>query len=138
MAQGRLLYLDEDVPKRLAKELKDRGRNARSIYSDGLKGTLDPDLVSLLMARYKGGIVLVTANESMPLEHAAVLKKVGITVAVIDGAHANVHQDAWKRETVHRWAHAIEDQEPGTIRRYAPKRQGVWRRRKSVAQLRLM
>jgi hypothetical protein len=133
----RLLYLDEDVPKRLAKELRDRGLHAQTIYADGLSGTLDPDLIETLVKRYGADVVLVTANESMPIEHAAALLKHGLTVAVIDGAHADVHQDAWKRDTVHRWAHLMETQEYGTIHRYSPKRHGRWRRRKRQPQLRV-
>ncbi|MBA2381724.1 MAG: hypothetical protein H0V73_06405 [Chloroflexi bacterium] len=137
MAQRRLLYLDEDMPKRLATELRFRGRNATSIHSDGRAGTLDPDLVTSLVQRFGSEVVLVTANESMPVEHADVLRETAITVAVIDGAHSDVHQDAWKRETVHRWAHVMEEQEPGTVRRYSPKTQGIWRRRRRQPQLRL-
>jgi len=138
MAQSRLLYLDEDVPKRLAAELCARGRNAISIYAEHLMGTLDPDLIRMLSKRFGAGVVLITANESMPIEHEDVLRGSGLTLAVIDGAHADVHQDEWKREIVHRWVHLMEDQEAGRWRRYSPKRHGPWRRRRHQPQLRLM
>src|SRR5580698_2382679 len=96
--QRRLLYLDEDVPKRLAAELCARGRNALSIYTDSRAGTLDPELINMLVARFGLDVVLVTANESMPNEHESVLRQSGLTVAVIDGDHQGTPQDAWKRE----------------------------------------
>src|SRR4051812_44447229 len=137
MAQERrLLYLDEDMPKRLARELCDRGRNAVSIYSEERHGTLDPDLIARLAEGYGSQVVLITANESMPIEHEAVLRRFGLTVAVVDGMHEDTHQDAWKRETVHRWVDVMEDQEPGTIRRYSPRRQSRWRRRRRNPQIR--
>jgi hypothetical protein len=136
MAQRRLLFLDEDVPKRLARELSDRGRNAVSIYSEELQGTLDPDLIRLLAGRHGSDVILITANESMPIEHVAVLREFALTVAVIDGMHEDTHQDAWKRETVHRWAHVMEDQDPGTIRRYSPRSQSPWKRRRRKPQMR--
>jgi hypothetical protein len=130
MAQGRPLYLDEDVPKRLATELDRRGRNALSIYSDEQKGTLDGDLVTMLCERFGQDVVLVTANESMPVEHEAELKATGIALAIVDGVHGETQQEEWKRETVHRWAHLMEAQEPGTWRRYSPHRHGRWTRRR--------
>lgn len=131
MAQTRrLLYLDEDLPKRLATELNCRGRNALSVYADEKKGTLDGDLLSLLYERFGQDVVLVTANESMPIEHEAVLTATGIALAVVDGDHGDIPQEAWKRETVHRWAHLMESQEPGLWRRYSPHRRGPWTRRR--------
>jgi hypothetical protein len=127
----RLLFLDEDVPKRLAAELRARGRRCVSIYAEELTGTLDPDLIRLLGKRYGAEVVLVTANESMPVEHRAILQVAGLTVAVIDGEHSNDElQDSWKRETVHRWAHAMAIQEVGTIRRYSPTGHRRWARRR--------
>jgi hypothetical protein len=137
MTEGRLLYLDEDVPKCIAKEIGGRGRNALSIYSDGRKGMLDPELIEMLIARYGTAVVLITANETMPVEHGSVLRRTGLTLALIDGAHAGAHQDAWKRDVVHRWLHVIEVQESGTWRRYSVKRQGPWTRRRRQPQLRL-
>ncbi len=132
--QRRLLYLDEDVPKRLSPELKARGRNVLSIYTDRRTGTLDPDLITMLAARFGDAVVLVTANESMPIDHAEVLQSSGLTLAVIDGDH-DMPQDSWRRETVHRWAHLMENQERGTWRRYSPYRQGAWRRRRRRPRL---
>jgi len=95
MAQARrLLYLDEDLPKRLATELNRRGRNALSVYADEKKGTLDGDLVSMLYERFGQDVVLVTANESMPIEHEAVLTATGVALAVVDGDHGDTPQEA--------------------------------------------
>ena len=137
MAQPRLLFLNEDVPKRLVGELSGRGYNATSVYAQGIRGTLDPDLIALLPERYGDCVVLVTANESMPIEHAGELREAGLTVAVIDGRHEQTHQEAWKRDTVHRWAHTMRDQAHGTIRRYSPKNHAQWSRRRRRPQLRL-
>ncbi len=78
--------------------------------------------------------MLVTADEGMPEQHAEAIVATGITIAVIDGAHAehgypDEAQDAWKREIVHRWVHAMAEQTPGSIRRYSLKRHTVWKRR---------
>ena len=136
MAQARLLFLDEDCPKRLAPELNARGRNATSVYTEELSGTLDPDLIRALAVEHGREVVLVTANESMPIEHEAVLAETGLTLAVIDGRHEDdPHQDAWKRETVHRWAHVREKQEAGTIRRYSPRGHAPWKRRRRKVRL---
>jgi hypothetical protein len=135
MAQGRLLFLDEDVPKRLAAELTARGRNVTTVYAEGLRGTLDPELIGLLAGRYGDEVVLITANESMPVEHEAILAESGLTLAVIDGSYDR-HQDAWKRETVHRWAHKMDEQRPGTLRRYSPTSQRPWTRRTRRTRLR--
>ncbi len=138
MAQPRpLLYLDEDVPKRLAAELKARGRNALSIYTDRRLGTPDPDLIVMLHERFGLNVVLVTANESMPIEHGAVLRQSGVALAVIDGDHGATHQQAWKRDTVHRYAHLMEGQQRGTWRRYSPHRQGQWTPRRRRPRLRI-
>jgi hypothetical protein len=136
MAQERrLLYLDEDLPKRLATELNRRGRHALSIYRDERKGTLDGDLVTMLYERFGQGVVLVTANESMPIQHEDALRTTGIALAIVDGDHGDVPQEAWKRETVHRWAHLIEEQEPGLWRRYSPHRRGKWTLRRRRPRL---
>src|SRR5581483_10788197 len=55
----------------------------------------------------------------------------GLTVAVIDGDHGNDElQDAWKRDTVHRWAHAMQLQLPATVHRYSPLAHRRWTRRR--------
>lgn len=138
MAQTRrLLYLDEDVPKRLATELRRRGRNALTVYADEKKGTLDGDLLRMLYERFGHDVVLITANESMPIEHEAALTDTGIALAVIDGEHGDTPQEDWKRETVHRWAHLMESQDAGLWRRYSPYRRGPWTRRRRRPSLRV-
>ena len=134
MARERLLFLDEDVPKRLAKELRDRGRNTTTIYSTDLKGRRDHELLPELVPRFGPNVVLVTADEDMPEQHGKALREAGMTVAVIDGRHKqhgypDEEQDAWKREVVHRWAHTMQLQAVGTIRRYSLHRHGEWRSR---------
>ena len=55
----------------------------------------------------------------MPREHRALLREHRVTVAVV---HAD--GEAAKRETVHRWAHVMATQPPGSVRRYSPRRRG--------------
>jgi hypothetical protein len=132
VARERLLFLDEDMPKRLARELCVRGRKAITIYSTDLKGNEDPDLIPKLVPRFGPDVVFVTADDDMPEQHGKLLAEAGMAVACIDGRYAqhgysDQEQDAWKREVVHRWAHVMQDQAPGTIRRYSLKQHRVWR-----------
>ncbi len=89
----------------------------------------------MLYERFGQDAVLVTANESMPIEFEDALRDTGIALAVIDGDHGKTPQEAWKRDTVHRWAHVIEEQAPGVWRRYSPHRRGQWTARRRRPRL---
>jgi hypothetical protein len=104
---SRLLYLDENLPLRLAEELTARGRPAQALRHDPTAPVRDEELL-----RHVGDAVLVTTQARIPREPRA-------TVAVV---HAQ-GEDA-KRETVHRWAHAMATQPKGSMRRYSPHRRG--------------
>jgi predicted nuclease of predicted toxin-antitoxin system len=95
----RALLLDDMLPAGLAGELRARGRDARSVAELGLSGATDADVLAAA-----DGAVLVTALDDL---HA------GATVAVVAG-----HDAATRRDVVHRWAHAIAVQRPGSVRRY--------------------
>jgi hypothetical protein len=112
---GRLLHLDENLPRRLAGELEARGRPARAHTALPDAPTTDTGLIRAL----GGDVVLVTADEGMPREHRALLREHRVPVAVV---HAD--GEAAKRETVHRWAHVMGTQPPGSVRRYSPRRRG--------------
>jgi len=111
----RALLLDENVPRPLAAELVARGRPARALRDDPGAPTLDSEVI-----RWAGdAVVLVTADDGMPREHAALLRQTRLAVAVVA-----VRGEAARRETVHRWAHVMAAQRPGTVRRYSPRRGG--------------
>jgi hypothetical protein len=97
----RLLVLDEGLPLRLAGELAARGRRARSLRGP----TRDEEVVAALA----GDEVLVTTDAS--------LDRAGHALALVVA-----HGEAAKRETVHRWAHAMATQPKGSLRRYTPRR----------------
>jgi predicted nuclease of predicted toxin-antitoxin system len=112
---GRLLHLDENLPRRLAAELEARGHPARAHRALPDAPATDTGLIRSL----DGDVVLVTADEGMPREHRALLRERRVPVAIV---HAD--NETAKRETVHRWAHVMATQPPGSIRRYSPRRRG--------------
>jgi hypothetical protein len=114
---GRLLIVDACLDKRLASELRKRGRNARGGTDINLP-TLDDDLLDAIAA-LDPEAVLITGDDDMPAEHQIALQRTGITVAIVDPIlAAGFSQSAWPHEVVHRWAHRMEEQAQGTIRRY--------------------
>jgi hypothetical protein len=133
---SRPLHIDESLSKRLAKMLRERGRNAQSASEMGLLELKDEPA---LRAVYESGddVVFVTADDSLPSDHAGVVREVRATIATIrpfelSRGWASPYQqgiseeEAWKRETVQRWAHVIADQERGTKRRYSPSGYTTW------------
>lgn len=128
-----MLVLDESMPQGLAGELARRGREALGLSALGLRGALDPDLLLSINAQFSGPWVLVTADDRLPEERTDAIAAVTATVATIDPDRPpKLGADAWRREIVHRWAHAMQAQPPGTARRYGPagpREWGVPRRR---------
>jgi hypothetical protein len=110
----RALLLDENLPLRLAAELTARGHPAVALRRDAARAVLDAKVLEAT-----GDRVLVTAQGDLPREQAGTLRRTRATVAVV---HAD--GEAAKRETVHRWAHVMAAQPPGTVRRYSPHRGG--------------
>ncbi|HEX9968058.1 MAG TPA: hypothetical protein VGB06_08935 [Solirubrobacterales bacterium] len=141
MGPSRLLFIDESLSKRLAAVLKHRGRAAVSSSELNLLELKDEPL---LREVYKDGqdVVFVTADDDLPAEHAGVLKEVGATVATVAPfergkwvCHPGILSDeeAWKREIVSRWAHAMQEQPKRTHKRYYLNGGRRWRpRKKSV------
>lgn len=123
---GRLFVIDESLDMRLASQIEKRGRNARSIDWLGLGSTIDPPLLRKLHETHPE-CVLITGDDSMPGEHGELLKRLGLTVATVDGQRdPGWGQSDWKNETVHRWVHVMANQKPGTHRRYNPHRHNPW------------
>jgi hypothetical protein len=134
----RVLVIDSDLNLRLAKELRNRGRRSRAVEELGLKGSLDPVVIQKVFVLYDDP-VLVTGDDDMPAEHATELASVSATVAVVhpwneEKAHIGKwegqdhrREDEWEAEIVHRWAHVIQLQRTGTIRRYSVNSYGDWK-----------
>jgi hypothetical protein len=117
---SRLLIVDEQLDVRLASQLEQRGRAAKSASLLGLTGLKDEDLLRAIGRLDESDPVLITGDDKMPSEHGKVIAKLGLTIATIDGRRKpNWPAEAWKKETVHRWAHVMQAQPAGTLRRYS-------------------
>jgi predicted nuclease of predicted toxin-antitoxin system len=129
-APDRVLVIDEDLNRRLSTELRRRGRVAHGIHELGLRGKLDPFVLADIFSRFADP-VLVTGDDHMPDDHAAVLQEWNATVATIQPCDAHdPREDAYEREIVHKWAHVIAEQQTGTIRRYHLSGPVTWTTRK--------
>jgi hypothetical protein len=128
VSRGRLLVIDEDLAPRLASYLNKRGRQARSVADLGLRRSTDPELLRDLSTRAGlGEWVLVTGNDGMPAEHPRLIGELNPTIATIDPRRPDgVKELEWRTDVVHRWAHAMQEQEPGTVRRYSLGRSSTW------------
>jgi hypothetical protein len=92
------LVIDASLNKRIATELKRRGRDAIALSELQLRHAKDPELLRALADHYdERQWVLVTADE-----------------------------DAWGREVAHRWAHMMERRSTGSVRRYSDRGGGKW------------
>lgn len=126
----RTLVIDENLNPRLATELTRRGRNATTVQALGLRGSEDPHLLDKLDAKLDDWI-LVTADDALPGSHAEAVRRVGATIGTVNPELEDGWTlESWRREIVPRWAHALHDQEGGTIRRYSLRRHAVWRVRR--------
>ena len=77
---------------------------------------------------------LVTSDDNMPNEHGALIARLGLTIATLDGRWQRFgdDQEQYKREVVHRWAHVMAEQELGSIRRYSTVAHRVWTPRRPL------
>lgn len=138
MPAGRVMVIDEDLNERLARELRNRGRRARAVTEIGLRGEHDTTVLRKVFELFDD-VILITGDDSMPADHAGTLSSIGATVATVtpwdeDTAYVGTwegrtrrNEEEWEQEIVHRWAHAMEDQTSGSVRRYALLRHGVWK-----------
>jgi hypothetical protein len=125
----RTLVIDENLPKRLATELRYRGRDAQPVSALGLRGSAAPELLRKLDAQLDDWL-LVTADDGLPEQHAAAVREVRATVATVHPVREHGWRlDPWRREVAHRWAYVMHDQPTGTVRRYSLRRHVLWRRR---------
>lgn len=133
---GRPLAIDESLSHRLAGRLRERGREARSWKDLGLKGLNDPQVIRDVHAKLGPEAVVVTGDDHMPEDHADVIAELRATIAVVAPynprrrawqAQAISPEEAWKREIVARWAHAMQTQERGSVRRYSLNGGSVWK-----------
>lgn len=135
-AIGRLLFIDASLNKRLAGELRHRGRAARSASQEHLhRRVADDALLRAVRERFEDA-VLVTGDDQMPEEWAAVIAELGSTIATIvpfdtrlPAAAPYLDEDAWERDSVHRWAHRMQQQPAGSAWRYSPGAARLWKPR---------
>lgn len=139
MSRDRLLVIDANLPKRLATYLTLRSRRALSAAELGLGDELDPDVLRLLAERFAPDEwVLVTGDDAMPAEHGPVIVETSATIATIHPSRPEgVDEVHWYYDVVQRWAHVMQEQAPGDVRRYSMRGAQVWRpRRKHARQIR--
>ena len=123
------LVLDEALPRAVALELRGRGRRAESVYELGLVGLTDAELLAALLERKVAG-VLVTADLELSRHASAAWAGGLLAMAGLDPPGTTAATpEAWRRETVARWAHVIERQPAGTLVRYGPAGYRPWVRR---------
>lgn len=130
-----MLFIDGSLNhRRIASELRRRGRAAESAAQRGLdRSVFDDDLLRGVAELYEDAVI-VTADDHMPDEWAAVIAELGSTIANVApcvGPVAALYtsEDQWERDTVQRWAHVMQLQARNTVRRYSPTSNRRWRRR---------
>jgi len=135
------MVIDEDLNERLARELRNRGRRARAVTEIGLRGEHDTTVLRKVFDLFED-VILVTGDDSMPADHAGTIHAIAATVATVMPWTAKIadvgtwegrvhrNEEEWEQEIVHRWAHAMEHQAPGSVRRYTLLRHGVWKPRR--------
>jgi hypothetical protein len=115
--------IDEDMPWKLAEELRKRGfRSATSAKELGKAniGFKDPPWLRFLAA-LPDPCILVTFDNKMPNAHRELLLELGSTVAVIDSraSWGGLEEAEYYRDVTHRWAHRMAAQNYGTVRKYS-------------------
>jgi len=132
----RLLAVDENLNKRIAAELKRRGRNARSIAELKLRGKKDPELLEALLA-LDPDCVLITGDDAMPATHAEDLARLRPTIAIVLpwDPNSSLEEPEWEHEIVQKWAHLVEAQPSGTVYRYSPSGRRKWTKRRRPPRL---
>jgi hypothetical protein len=134
MARDQLLVIDADLPSSLAGSLRSRGRQAVSAAALELSTNVkDPELLRGLAARFNGKCpwVLVTGDDAMPAEHGPVILETEATIATIFPEYPEgVKEYEWYTDVTHRWAHAMQEQEPRSVRRYSFGGSKVWKPRR--------
>lgn len=125
-----LLIIDECLPSRIATELNNRAKRAIRSRELSERGTKDPELLPQLAALHPDA-VLVTYDDAMPSDHLEVLQKTGMTLAIVSPViEPGYLPKEWQHNVIHQWAHKMEAQEKGTIKRYGLAGGRSWRARR--------
>ena len=136
MPARRVLVLDEPLDRRLASELRARGRECVSVYELGLSGVTDAELLEGVAERTGRSWVLVTVDDSLPAIQDRLRRRLRATLAIVDPMSAGSQAaGAGERELVHRWAHAMQRQSPASVRRYGARGGRRWRERRRPGRL---
>ena len=125
----RLLVLDASLNRRIAAELKGRGRAAAATAELGMARAGDPELLRGVTRRMGDQPwVLVTADDFLPAEQADLVAELNVTIATVQaqGRGRGVDEERFARETCHRWAHSMARQAAGAVRRYSPEANRPW------------
>jgi hypothetical protein len=114
------IVLDENLPWSVAAELKGRGYSATSNYALNASGLEDPEWLEVVANLPPPAAVLVTFDNKMPVEHSAWLTDLEVTLAVVDSANrpSDLTPPQYWREVIHRHAHSMVAQEPGSWWKY--------------------
>lgn len=124
---NRLIVIDEDLNPEIAVQLHERGRAATSNRDLSLLGWKDKKLIPELKRRLGMSWILVTADNDMPKKWSKELKENQATVAVVGlSSLEGMAKEQRKRDVAHRWAHAFQQQEQGTVRFYVPGQSEPW------------
>jgi hypothetical protein len=68
----------------------------------------------------------------MPLDHGGTIEALAATIATVNPRRRGGYNvDQWRREIVHRWAHAIHEQDAASVVRYSLSSKRVWRPRRA-------
>ena len=116
MRPRNLIVLDENLDPELGEELEKRGYEAAALRDLDLLSVKDEQLLPLLGNLYRDRRwTLATTDRQMPKSHARAVAASGCALAILE----NAAQDAQaKNDRVHRWAHRLSSQSPGTVHRY--------------------
>jgi hypothetical protein len=129
---SRILVIDATLNRRIARELKGRGRAAVAVGELGLGRASDAELLRGLSRRFRPEEwILVTADDYLPGEQPGLVAALEITVATVEWSLPSPRggREAAARETCHRWAHVMAAQAQSTARRYSPRRHRSWSER---------
>jgi hypothetical protein len=114
----RVLLVDEDLGKKIPRDLRDRLRQSHSVLEFLPKGTKDTPLLRFVAETFKDAVI-ITGDNSMPWDHASDVKATNATLAIIAPCVGqDPHESEYECEVVQRWAHRMHTQATGAVLRY--------------------